>query len=77
MKINLPCNTPANVVQRIRAIVRDEKLQNACFPQTTSIHFSNPTGIVTFTGKVSDSVAVQRLFRVAHNLLLLSQQQES
>ena len=74
MKITLPFNTPANVVKRVRAIVRDEKLQNAYFPQTTSIHLSNPTGIVTITGKVSDSVAVQRLFRVANNLLLLSQQ---
>ena len=74
MKINLPFNTPANVVKRVRAIVRDEKLQNAYFPQATSIHLSNPSGIVTFTGKVSDIVAVQRLFRVANNLLLLSQQ---
>ena len=74
MKINLPCNTPSNIVKRIRAIVRDEKLQNAYFPQTTSIHLSNPRGIVTITGKGSDSEAVQRLFRVANNLLLLSQQ---
>ena len=74
MRISLPFNTPSNVVKRIRAIVRDEKLQNEYFPQTTSIHLSNPSGVVTFTGKVSDSVAVQRLFRVANNLLLLSRQ---
>ena len=74
MRISLPFNTPSNVVKRIRAIVRDEKLQNEYFPQTTSIHLTNPTGIVTFTGKVSDIVAVQRLFRVVNNLLLLSQQ---
>ena len=69
MRINLPCNTPANVVKRIRAIVRDEKLQNAYFPQATYIHLSNPIGIVTFSGKGSDSVAAQRLFRVVTNLL--------
>ena len=74
MKITLPFNTPANVVKRVRAIVRDEKLQNAYFPQTTSIRLTNPRGIVTITGKGSDIVAVQRLFRVANNLLLLSQQ---
>ena len=74
MKINLPSNTPANVVKRIRAIVQTEKLQNAYFPQTTSIRLTNPIGVVTITGKVSDSAAVQRLFRVANNLLLLSQQ---
>ena len=74
MKINLPCNTPANVVKRIRAIVQTEKLQNAYFPQTTSIHLSNPSGIVTITGKVSDSVDAQRLFRVANNLLIINHQ---
>ena len=74
MKINLPSNTPANVVKRIRAIVQTEKLQNAYFPQTTSIRLTNPIGGVTITGKVSDSAAVQRLFRVANNLLLLRQQ---
>ena len=74
MRVNLPCNTPSNVVKRIRVIVRDEKLQNAYFPQATAIHLSNPRGIVTITGEGSDSVAAQRLFRVANNLLLLSQQ---
>ena len=69
MRINLPCDTPSNIVKRIRAIVRDEKLQNAYFPRATAIHLSNPTGIVTITGKGSDSVAVQRLFRVVNNLL--------
>ena len=74
MKINLPFNTPANVVKRIRVIVREEKLQNAYFPQATSVHLSNPSGIVTITGKVSDSVEAQMLFRIANNLLLISQQ---
>ena len=74
MKINLPFNTPANVVKRIRAIVREEKLQNAYFPQATSVHLSNPRGIVTITGKGSDSVEAQMLFRIANNLLLISQQ---
>ena len=74
MRINLPCDTPANVVKRIRAIVRDEKLFNAYFPQTTSIHLSNPSGIVTFTGKGSDSVAAQMLFRVVNNLLIINNQ---
>lgn len=74
MRINLPCNTPSNIVKRIRVIVRDEKLQNAYFPQATAIPLSNPRGIVTITGKGSDSVDAQRLFRVVNNLLLLSQQ---
>ena len=74
MKINLPCNTPSNIVKRIRAIVRDEKLQNAYFPQATSIRLSNPRGIVTITGKGSDSVDAQRLFRVANNLLIINHQ---
>ena len=74
MKINLPFNTPANVVKRIRAIVRDEKLQHADFPQATSIRLSNPRGIVTFGGKGSDSVAAQMLFRVVNNLLIINNQ---
>ena len=74
MRINLPCNTPSNIVKRIRAIVRDEKLQNAYFPQATSIHLSNPRGIVTITGKGSDSVDAQRLFRVVNNLLIINNQ---
>ena len=74
MRINLPCNTPSNVVKRIRAIVRDEKLFNAYFPQATAIRLTNPSGVVSFTGKGSDSVYAQRLFRVVNNLLLISQQ---
>ena len=74
MRINLPFNTPANVVKRIRAIVRDEKLQNAYFPQATAIHLSNPRWIVTFGGKGSDSVAAQMLFRVVNNLLIINNQ---
>ena len=74
MKITLPFNTPANVVKRVRAIVRDEKLQNAYFPRTTSIHLSNPRGIVTITGKGSESEAAQMLLYIANNLLLISQQ---
>ena len=74
MKINLPFNTPANVVKRMRVIVREEKLQNAYFPQATSVHLSNPSGIVTITGKGSDSVDAQMLLRIANNLLLISQQ---
>ena len=69
MRITLPASTPSNIVKRIRVIVRVEKLQNAYFPQTTSIHLSNPRGIVTITGKGSDSVDAQRLFRVVNNLL--------
>ena len=74
MRINLPCDTPSNVVKRIRVIVRDEKLCNAYFPQTTAIHLSNPRGIVTFGGKGSDSVAAQMLFRVVTNLLIINNQ---
>ena len=69
MRITLPASTPSNIVKRIRVIVRVEKLQNAYFPQTTSIHLSNPRGVVTITGKGSDSVAAQMLFRVVNNLL--------
>ena len=69
MRITLPASTPSNIVKRIRVIVRVEKLQNAYFPQTTSIHLSNPRGVVTITGKGSDSVDAQRLFRVVNNLL--------
>ena len=69
MRINLPCNTPTPIVKRIRESVRDEKLLNAYFPQSTSIRLSNPTGIVTFSGKGSDCAAAQRLFRVITNLL--------
>ena len=69
MRITLPASTPSNIVKRIREYVRVEKLQNAYFPQTTSIHLSNPRGIVSFTGKGSDCTAAQMLFRVVNNLL--------
>ena len=69
MRINLPCNTPSNVVKRIRVIVRDEKLLNAYFPQATAIRLTNPIGVVSFTGKGSDSVAAQKFFRILINLL--------
>ena len=76
MRINLPCDTPTAIVKRIHESLQNEKRFNAAdFPQTTSIHLSNPRGIVTFTGKGCYSVASQRLFRVVNNLL--SQQQES
>ena len=69
MRINLPCDTPTAIVKRIHESLQNEKLFNADFPQATSIHLSNPRGIVTFTGKGCYSVAVQRLFRVVNNLL--------
>ena len=62
MRINLPCDTPANIVQRIRAVAHAEKLFNAYFPRATSIRLSNPSGVVSFTGKGSDSVAAQQFF---------------
>ena len=62
MRVNLPCNTPSNIVKRIRVIVRDEKLQNAYFPQATAIRLSNPSGIVNVSGKGSDSVDAQQFF---------------
>ena len=74
MRINLPFNTPANVVKRIRAIVLDEKLQNAYFPQATAIHLSNPSGFENVSGKGSDSVEAQMLFRVVNNLLIINNQ---
>ena len=69
MRINLPCDTPTATVKRVRAIVRDEKLFNAYFPQATAIRLTNPSGIVSFTGKGSDSEAAQRFFRILINLL--------
>ena len=75
MRINLPCNTPTEIVQCIHESLQNEKLLTPEFPQTTSIHLSEPPWIVTFTGKGCYSVASQRLFRVVNNLL--SQQPES
>ena len=69
MRINLPHNTPAATVKRIRESVRDEKLFNAYFPQATAIRLSNPVGVVSFTGKGSDCTAAQRFFRVVIDLL--------
>ena len=69
MRINLPCNTPTAIVKRIRESVRDEKLFNAYFPQATAIRLTNPVGVVSFTGKGSESVAAQRFFRVVIDLL--------
>ena len=69
MRINLPCDTPTPIVKHIHESMQTEKLLIPEFPQTTSIHLSNPPGIVTFTGKGCYSVAVQRLFRVVNNLL--------
>ena len=69
MRVNLPCDTPTTIIKRIHEYVQNEKRLTPYFPQTTAIHLSNPTGIVTFSGKGSDSVAAQRLFRVVINLL--------
>ena len=69
MRINLPCDTPTATVKRVRVIVRDEKLFNAYFPQATAIRLTNPSGVVSFTGKGSDSEAAQKFFRILINLL--------
>ena len=69
MRVNLPCDTPTTIIKRIHECVQNEKRLTPYFPQTTTIHLSNPTGIVTFSGKGSDSVAAQRLFSVVINLL--------
>ena len=74
MRINLPCNTPTAIVQRIHESLQNEKLLTPEFPQT-SIHLCEPPWIVTFTGKGCYGVAAGRLFRVVNNLL--SQQPES
>ena len=57
MRINLPSNTPANIVQRIRAVAHAE-----FFPRSVSISIRNPSGIVNVSGKGSDSEAAQRFF---------------
>ena len=62
MRINLPCDTPANIVQRIRAVAHAEQLFNAHFPRSVSISIRNPSGIVNVSGKGSDSEAAQRFF---------------
>ena len=69
MRVNLPCDTPTTIIKRIHECVQNEKRLTPDFPQTTAIHLTNPTGIVTFSGKGSDSVAGQRLLRVVINLL--------
>ena len=62
MRITLPCDTPANIVQRIRAVAHAEHLFNAHFPRSVSISIRNPSGIVNVSGKGSDSEAAQRFF---------------
>ena len=62
MRINLPCNTPANIVQRIRAVAHAEQLFNAHFPRSVSISIRNHVGIVSFSGKGSESVAAQQYY---------------
>ena len=62
MRINLPACTPANIVQRIRAVAHTEQLFNAYFPRSVSISTRNPSGIVSFSGKGSESVEAQRFF---------------
>ena len=62
MRINLPSNTPANIVQRIRAVAHAEQLFNAHFPRSVSISVRNPSGIVNVSGKGSESEAAQRFF---------------
>ena len=62
MRINLPSNTPANIVQRIRAVAHAEQLFNAHFPRSVSISIRNPSGIVNVSGKGSESEAAQRFF---------------
>ena len=62
MRINLPSNTPANIVQRVRAVAHAEQLFNAHFPRSVSISIRNPSGIVNVSGKGSESEAAQRFF---------------
>ena len=69
MRINLPANTPANIVQRIRAVAHNEQLFNSHFPRSVSISTRNTSGIVNVSGKGSESVAAQMFFRVVINLL--------
>ena len=60
MRINLPCDTPSNIVQRIRAVAHAEHLFNAHFPRSVSISIRNPSGIVNVSGKGSDCVDAQQ-----------------
>ena len=62
MRINLPCNTPSNIVQRIRAVAHAEQLFNAHFPRSVSISIRNTSGIVNVSGKGSDCVAAQQFY---------------
>ena len=64
MRINLPASTPSNIVQRIRAVAHNEQLFNAYFPRSVSISLSNPSGIVHFSGKGSESPAACRFYRL-------------
>ena len=69
MRINLPANTPAAIVRRIRAASSYERLFDAYFPRTASIRLSNPDGVVSFSGKGSESVSAQKFFRCVIDLL--------
>ena len=62
MRINLPCNTPTAIVQRIRAVAHAEQLFNAHFPRSVSISIRNQSGIVNVSGKGSESVAAQQFY---------------
>ena len=62
MRINLPSNTPSNIVQRIRAVAHNELLFNSHFPSSVSISTRNPSGIVNVSGKGSDCVEARRFF---------------
>ena len=69
MRINLPSNTPSNIVQRIRAVAHNELLFNADFPSSLSISTRNPSGIVNVSGEGSDCVEARRFFTWAINEL--------
>ena len=62
MRINLPCDTPTAIVQRIRAVAHAEVLFNAHFPRSVSISVRNPSGIVNVSGRGSESVAAQQFY---------------
>ena len=62
MRINLPASTPSNIVQRIRAVAHAEQLFNVHFPRSVSISIRNPSGIVSFSGVGSESVAAQQFY---------------
>ena len=62
MRINLPCDTPANIVQHIRAVAHAEQLFNAYFPRIVSVSLRNPVGIVHVSGNGSGSIAAQQYY---------------